>query len=233
MKKNFYAKKDKVYLSNKINNKEYFNIIINYFKRYKGNLSLLDAGCASGDFLHLLSKKKNFDLTGIDFSKPLLNLARKKVPSATFRLINLKKKINLNDKYDICTCLGTLSVFDNKFRILNKLVNLVKKKGELIIFDPINEYDVNVLVRYQKNFENKNEWLSGFNTHSKKYWAQKLNLNSKIKSFSFKKFDIKKKIKQNKNNPMRSWTEKRKNKNQIMVGTGQLLNFYFVKIKIK
>ena len=55
MKKNLYLKKDKVYLINKINNKEYFKIIINYLNRYKNNFSLLDVGCASGDFLSLLS----------------------------------------------------------------------------------------------------------------------------------------------------------------------------------
>jgi len=32
---------------------------------------------------------------------------------------------------------------------------------------------------------------------------------------------------------MRAWTLKIKNKNQIMVGTGQLLNFYIIKIKLK
>jgi len=233
MKKNTYPKTNKTYIDKKIKIKEYFKLIINYLKNYKNKINLVDVGCASGDFLNLLSKNKNFNLTGIDFSKASLDLAKEKVPSATLRLIDLKKKINLNKKYDICTCLGTLSAFDDKFKIIDKLVNLVKNKGELIILDLINEHDVNVLIRYQNNFENKSEWLSGFNTYSKKYWSQKLRLNSKIKSFTFKKFDIKKKILKNKKNPMRAWTERRKNKNQIMVGTGQLLNYYFVKIKIK
>ena len=233
MKKNTYPKKNKTYLDKKIKIKEYFKLTINCLKNYKNKVNLVDVGCASGDFLNFLSKKKNFNLTGIDFSKTSLDLAKEKVPNATFRLLDLKKKINLNKKYDICTCLGTLSAFDDKFKIIDKLVNLVKNKGELIILDLVNEHDVNVLVRYQNNFENKDEWLSGFNTYSKKYWSQKLKLNSKITSFTFKKFDIKKKIIQNKKNPMRAWTEKRKNKNQIMVGTGQLLNYYFVKIKIK
>ena len=172
-------------------------------------------------------------MTGIDFSKASLSIAKQKVPNANFKLINLKKKINLDNKFDICTCLGTLSAFDDKFKIINKLVNIVKKKGELIIFDLINEHDVNVLVRYQSNFDNKKEWLSGFNTFSKKYWIKQLKLNLKIKSFTFEKFNINKKILQNKSNPMKTWTITQKNRNQIMVGTGQLLNYYFIKIKIK
>ena len=109
----------------------------------------------------------------------------------------------------------------------------MKKNGELIFFDLINENDVNVLMRYQKNFENNPEWLSGFNCFSKKYWNDKLKNNSKVKLFTLEKFNIKKKLTYNKNNPMRAWTINFKKKNQIVVGTGQLLNFYIIKIKLK
>tara|TARA_B100000900_G_scaffold296936_1_gene255497 strand:- start:1 stop:186 length:186 start_codon:yes stop_codon:yes gene_type:complete len=59
MKKNKYLKVDKTYLNKKIVKKEYFKKIINYLKKYENNISLIDVGCASGDFLSLLSKKKN------------------------------------------------------------------------------------------------------------------------------------------------------------------------------
>jgi 2-polyprenyl-3-methyl-5-hydroxy-6-metoxy-1,4-benzoquinol methylase len=232
MKKNKYLKIDKTYLNKKIVKKEYFKKIINYLQnKYKNNVSLIDVGCASGDFLYSLTKK-NFDLTGIDFSKASIKTAKKKVNSATFKIQDLNKEIKLKEKYDICTCLGTLSIFDNSFKIINNLIKIVKKNGELIFFDLINENDVNVLMRYQKNFENNSEWLSGFNCFSKKYWNDKLKNNSKIKSFTLEKFNIKKKLTYNKNNPMRAWTINFKKKNQIVVGTGQLLNFYIIKIKL-
>lgn len=62
----------------------------------------------------------------------------------------------------------------DKFKIIDNLVNLVKNKGELIILDLVNEYDVNVLVRYQNNFENKDEWLPGFITYLKKIGYENL-----------------------------------------------------------
>ncbi len=232
MKKNKYLKVDKTYLNKKIVKKEYFKKIINYLKKYENNISLIDVGCASGDFLSLLSKKKKFDLTGIDFSKSSLKIAKKKNISAKFKLQDLNKKIKIKDKYNICTCLGTLSIFDNSFKIIKKLINIVKKNGELIFFDLMNENDVNVVMRYQKNYENSSEWLSGFNYFSKKYWYNELKNNSKIKSFSFEKFNIKKKLPYNKNDPLRAWTIRYKNNNQIIVGTGQLLNFYIIKIKL-
>lgn len=233
MKKNFYPRVDRVYLKKKAVQKEYFKLIIKHLDNYKGPINLIDVACASGDFLSLLSEKKKFKLTGIDFSKTLIKLAMKKVPSATFEVQDLKKKIKLRKKFDICTCLGTMSLFDDKFKIINKLINLVKKRGELIFFDPINEHDVNVIIRYQNNFKKNNQWLTGFNTFSKNYWKFMLKQNLKVKSVSFQKFNIKKKIKMNKKNPMRSWTIPFKGKNQLVVGTGQLLNFYIIKIKLK
>ena len=57
MKKNKYLKIDKTYLNKKIVKKEYFKKIINYLQnKYKNNVSLIDVGCASGDFLYSLTK---------------------------------------------------------------------------------------------------------------------------------------------------------------------------------
>ena len=52
--RNIYPKTNKTYLNKKIIVKEYFKIIIKYLKNKK-KLSLIDVGCASGDFLSLLS----------------------------------------------------------------------------------------------------------------------------------------------------------------------------------
>ena len=232
MKKNLYPKVDKTYLTKKAKPKEYFKLIVNYLKKYKKEASLLDIGCASGDFLKMLSNEKQYSLTGVDFSKNSLVVAKKRVPEANFQLKNLEK-IELNRKFDFCTCLGTLAIFDDLFKIINRLINLVKKEGELIFFELINEHDVNVIMRYQNNFDKKTEWLSGFNTYSKNYWKQQLKSNLKIKSFTFEKFNIEMHIKQNLKNPMRAWTIPFNQKNQIVVGTGQLLNYYIIKIKLK
>ena len=78
MKLNIYPKTNNTYLKKKVNTKEYFKIIIKYLTKYKEDLHLADIGCASGDFLKILSNKKNFFLTGVDFSKTSLKIAKKK-----------------------------------------------------------------------------------------------------------------------------------------------------------
>ena len=57
-------------------------------------------------------------------------------------------------KFNVCACLGTLSTFDDPFKIINKLVKVTNNNGKIIIFDLINENDVNVKIRYQNNFIN-------------------------------------------------------------------------------
>jgi len=52
--------------------------------------SILDVGCGFGDFYEYLGTSlKNFDYLGIDLSKEMLETARERHPSGTFREVNL------------------------------------------------------------------------------------------------------------------------------------------------
>lgn len=232
IKKNFYPKNNKTYSNKSIKVKEYFKIIGNYiFSKKNKNLKLIDAGCGSGDFLSYISRKKNVDGYGVDFSNKLISLAKKKVPNFKFKVKDIRKEISLN-KFDICTCLGTLSAFDNPFKIIKNLTKITKKGGEIIIFDLINEENVNVIVRYQNYFNHENNWLTAFNTFSKQKWIDEIKKIKSINKVQFKKFQISINIKKNKNNPMKTWTTSINNNKQIVVGTGQMLNYYIITIKL-
>ena len=232
--RNYYPKDNKTYLSKDIKIKEYFKIIGNTLKKkFKNkNFTLLDAGCASGDFLYYLNTILNLNGFGIDFSKKLIELAKKKNPEFLFKVKDLKKNLNLK-KFNVCSCLGTLSAFDDPFKIINKLVKLTTNNGKIIIFDLINEDDVNVKVRYQNNFINNTNWLSAFNTFSKKKWVTELKKNKSIKKIFFKKFNIQINIVKDKKKPMNTWTVNLNNKKEIMVGTGQILTYYIIYLDIK
>lgn len=56
------------------------------FKHYiPEGASILDIGCGNGRFLqYLLDKKKTVDYTGLDFSKKLIGIARKRFPRVDF-----------------------------------------------------------------------------------------------------------------------------------------------------
>ena len=201
-----YPLLDKKYLTQKFIKKEYFNKIAKIIlKDKKKNISILDVGCASGDFLYYFNSKKKFNCYGVDFSKILIKEARKKVTNATFEVGNISN-LKIQKKFDYCTCLGVLNIFDDYKKILNKLLKLVKTNGKLIIFTNINNNNFNVILRYQVGRDNK--WYSGLNTFSKKQFKDFIEKKKKIKKVEFIKHKIGIKIPKNKKNLNNSWTLK-------------------------
>lgn len=228
IKKNKYTKDNTTYLKKKIIIKDYFKEIKKILSReYKNKkISLVDVGCASGDFLYFIKSIKNFKLTGIDYSKKLLRLARIKNKNIKFQNINLKNNNNFKKKFDVVTCLGTMTAFDDWKIPLKNLFKLCKKNGEIILYDPINIYNIDTILRYKKD----EKWLSAFNLFSKKTitkYFKKINQRCKIK---FIEFTLKTHLKKKKNK-MNAWTVKIDNKRRLMVRTSQILDFHIIKIK--
>lgn len=228
IKKNQYIKNNTTYLKKKIIIKDYFKEIKKILlKEYKNKkISLVDVACASGDFLYFLKSIKNFQLTGIDYSENLLKLAKIKNKDINFQNINIKKKNNFKKKFDVVTCLGTMTAFDDWKIPVKNLFKLCKKNGVIILYDPINIYNIDTILRYKKG----EKWLSGFNLFSKetitKYF-KKINQKCKI---GFTKFTLKAHLKKKKNT-MKAWTTNIDNKKRVMVGTSQILDFHIIKIK--
>jgi SAM-dependent methyltransferase len=66
---------------------------------FKPGASILDVGCGSGVKSEIL-QKKGMKVTGIDFSEGMLEIARKRVPSERFLLVDLYDPSSLNEKFD-------------------------------------------------------------------------------------------------------------------------------------
>ena len=224
--KNNYLKDNSVYNNKKIIIKDYFKEIKKLvFDQKKINVELCDVGCASGDFINFV-KKTNLNAIGIDKSKKLLQKAKKKNPGIKFYSFDLKKSINLKRKFDIVTCLGTMTIFDNWKLPLKNLFKLCKKNGNIILYDPINIYGVDTILRYY----NGKTWLSGFNLLSKKTIKKIIKDINKKSIINFIKFTPNLILKRKKD-PMRSWSVKINNSRRIIVGTSQILDFHIIKIK--
>jgi SAM-dependent methyltransferase len=63
---------------------------------------LLDVGCGTGGHLAYLSK--NFDCTGVDINRRMIEKAKRKVPEARFRVADMIN-LRLKDDFDVITCL--------------------------------------------------------------------------------------------------------------------------------
>ena len=230
-----YEPNDPTYLKEEVfyQEKEYFRILSNLIKnRFQDkSISIIDIGCASGAFLYYLNQKVSIkSATGIDISDRHIEIAKEKMPDMEFIQNSI---FNIQDlklpNYDVCTLLGTMSIFDEIEKVIYNSIQLIKDNGVLYIFDLFNDEPVDMLMRYKRSSKNE-KWSAGFNVTSLKSCKDIFyNLNNKFK-LTFHPFELKAPIKKSKD-PMRAWTIKTSsNDNQIIVGTGQMLNFKILEV---
>jgi SAM-dependent methyltransferase len=98
--------------------------------------SVLDVGCGTGSHAKILYNK-GFEVWGLDSSKELLDIAKRKNPKVKFILGNMRN-FNLNKKFDIILCLfNTIHYNQNYAQIQKTLQNfkLYLKNRGVIIFE--------------------------------------------------------------------------------------------------
>lgn len=246
LKKEFYNKKDHDPILLKTteyeNPKEYYKLIARRIDELsiKKPINLIDIACGAGGFLYYVNQY--FDIkkgVGIDISDQLIEQAKLYVPKFEFFIDSVTsasvKSDELKKQFDVCTFLGSLVFFDEIDIVLSKLLSYLKDGGSLLIFDCFNDDPVDMLMRYKKvgNLVEETDWQVGFNIRSKftvEQVIKKIEPECEVKWEDFTlPFSIPKT-----EDPMRAWTiETEFNKNQIVVGTGQILYHKLVHIKKK
>ncbi len=185
--------------------KETFVFLSKLIKSNKNKISLLDLGCAKGEFLFYLEKnfKGKIELMGVDYSSKLIKEAK----GYNFKnkiqfLKNDAEKIKINKRFDYIVASGLVSYFDYIGIFLKNSLKHLKKGGKLIILDNFNKYDVDVIVRYRDNYNKFKNFEKGWNLHSIK--TIKKIINTKKYKVNLKKFSLSFNLKKKKD-PMRSW----------------------------
>ncbi|MDP3991895.1 MAG: class I SAM-dependent methyltransferase [Nanoarchaeota archaeon] len=117
-----------------------FNIIdktANSVKIKKGS-KILDAGCGTGNLLHILGGKNlGLKLYGTDISKKMMQIARKKVKEADIREIsvtNLNKEFREN-YFDYVFSVDAFHHFPNRRIVMNNFYRILRYNGRLVITD--------------------------------------------------------------------------------------------------
>jgi SAM-dependent methyltransferase len=90
--------------------------------------TILDYGCGTGDFYRFLKRRgMTVEYTGVDINENFINLARKKYPECTFKVMNIDEE-PLEKFYDYIFICGVfnLRVPEVEKDIKNALVNLFK-----------------------------------------------------------------------------------------------------------
>ncbi len=113
---------------------ETYDFICNLIE--KDNAKLLEIGCGPGNITkHLLSRRPDFNVFGIDIAPNMVELAKKNNPNASFAIMDCRQISNLETKYDgiVCGfCLPYLSQTDCKI-FISDCYNLLNENGQLYL----------------------------------------------------------------------------------------------------
>lgn len=228
---------DKIYLTEeyKVNPKEYFKLVYHEMHKDWGGAEtfkkILDIGCATGEFLHYLkSQMPNAHLYGMDVMKELLTKVEAGIQTYC---VDISNEAELPDeKFDICTMMGVLSIFDNHEQILDNVLKLFDEKVSLYLFGFFNPYDWDVFVKARDSRKHvvgeENTLEAGWNYLSKtslvKY-CEARNLKCEFVPFKVD-FDIPK----HEDDPLRSWTIGCGEDKLVVNGLQLIMDFYLCKI---
>lgn len=102
--------------------------------KIKNNSEVLDAGCGTGNLLALLEKNKTLRLEGIDISKKMLDIARKKLKRAELKLISAEN-ITYKNKFKYIFSTEAFHHYYNQEKAMKNFYSALKNKGKLVIVD--------------------------------------------------------------------------------------------------
>lgn len=200
--------------------KEYFKECANLLPPFD---SLLDIGCSNGSFLNYIkSIYPNSELYGIDSND---YTSEKK----SFHFIKGDfTKDTIHIKVDIVTCMGVLSGYDNILDFFNKLKSFLKPNGTILMFDNVNQINLDFNIKYRKNQNFTQEFVDKYYSYwySKKTFfdiAKSLNMNIQIIPFNIP-FEIAKN-----DDVGRAYTKQIDGKYEQFVYNDFPLHFHFIK----
>jgi SAM-dependent methyltransferase len=175
--------------------------------------SILDAGCAAGEFAYVLQNAfPNSQVTGFDLLPELIAKAKNKVSGCIFFEADIQNSNTpLVGSYDIVTCTGVLSIFDTFEICIKNLISWAKPGGTVFIHSLFNDYPIDVRVQYNLSEDYRSGVLeSGWNIFAKETvsgFLKELVADKAIESFTFRNFELKRELPKQAD-LVRSWTQR-------------------------
>jgi SAM-dependent methyltransferase len=214
--------------------KRYFRAVIDRFKAKDGTegLSVLDVGCATGEFLAWVHKlQPNAELFGVDVDPTLVAAARQNVPAAKF---SVESALSLPEEtfgqFDVVTLLGVLGVFDAQEaqRCVQNVVKCARPGGRALLFCPVNDFGVDIIVRHRKRPDGlAGPWELGWNIFSE----HTLREFAEGHRVTFHPFDLGLQLEPHED-PVRTWTTTVEGGRSVLTnGLKLLLDFAIVEIE--
>lgn len=197
--------------------------------------SLFDVGCATGEFAYHV-KKHNPAITvgGLDVSEAMVAQANKTMPGSAFSVGSaLESKDFPKRAYDVVTCIGVLTIFDDPAPAIHNLLNAAKPGGLVLFTGNMTDHDIDVMLRYRRSDQGADApWESGWNLFSHKTIDRILDESGHAMTREWHPFELPIDLEET-DDPMRCWTmETSTNKHQLVNGAQQLVNIRFCKVQL-
>jgi cyclopropane fatty-acyl-phospholipid synthase-like methyltransferase len=191
--------------------------------------SLLDIGCAAGDFIQYCAN--NFPIwhySGVDVFDENIIEARRRYPEGEFFNFDMSSQDEpITKKFDVVTMLGTLSIFSDTSWI-NNYSKFLKNGGVGLIFGMVNPYPYDVFVSLKK-FGNK-QYEYGWNSWCYETLRDEFLKHNCFTSIQYWTLPID--ISLRREDPLRSWTVKLEDgANLVTNGSRMIHDFAFITIE--
>ncbi|OGW84521.1 MAG: hypothetical protein A3C35_02495 [Omnitrophica bacterium RIFCSPHIGHO2_02_FULL_46_11] len=213
--------------------KDSFKKCYQLFKE-KNVSSVIDIGCASGDFLYYLSE--GIKGLGVEVSHVLYNEARRRVRKKNVEFLktdakSLPAKLRYRDKtYDAVTLLGILHTFLDIRPLLNPVLALKPKL--IIIHSPFNEGPVDARHFHRLANNHRSAFQCAYSIFSKDTLVRYLK-KMRVKRYQFFPFEMEKELLYNPSYPLRNYHVTLSNGQRYLTnGIGILFKEYFLVIEL-
>ena len=137
--------------------------ILSSFLNYKKKLNVLDIGCGYGAYPNYLNKFKNINAQGIDTSKYVIDVGKKKFKFKNIdygNINNLTKKFDI--KFDVITIIGVFWFMFENFKKCYQNLKMITKKNCIIYFQINILKDNNKFEKKIKNYSDLYNFLNKF-----------------------------------------------------------------------
>lgn len=171
----------------------------------------LDVGCAAGEFVFSVKKFfHDYEVHGLELLPDLIKKAKKNVRNVEFFTGDISEVNSAHlEFYDIVTCIGVLSIFDDFTIPISNLLEWCKTNGLVIIHSLFSDYPFDVRVYYNESKNFSDGILErGWNIFSKETvsrYLENLICDRRIKSFEFFDFEMHSEL-DKRADLVRSWT---------------------------
>lgn len=114
-----------------------------FVEKYKQNGTLLDVGCAQGNFINV-ARSRGWDITGVEVSKRFSGIARDKF-KLNVHTGTLEDQNFVHETFDVITCFDVIEHLRDPLAYLHLCKRLLKKGG-VIIAETCNTASLHQLV---------------------------------------------------------------------------------------